>query len=285
MKEYFFTKMTGAGNDFIVFDKKTYPYLTLSPELIQQLCDRHYGIGADGVMVIGADPLEGETYAMDYYNADGSSGSLCGNGSRCAAKFIAQRDEKFNFSLKSAGKFLDAQVNEKNVKIELEQPQKIKTNFKVKLSGSKGQMITAHFADTGSPHVVIDIANIEQIPGNVESGYRFINQVPVYELGREIRNLPEFVGGTNVNFIQKTNKTIYIRTYERGVENETLACGTGSVAAAIISSIIYSIDSPIELITAGGDTLMVSFSKNGNEFSNICLSGPAEVTFTGQVSF
>jgi len=285
MKEYFFTKMTGAGNDFIVFDKKTYPYLTLSPELIQQLCDRHYGIGADGVMVIGADPIEGETYAMDYYNADGSTGSLCGNGSRCAAKFIAQRDEKFNFSLKSAGKLLGAQVNEKNVKIELEQPQKIKTHFKVKLSGSKGQMITAHFADTGSPHVVIDIANIEQIPGNAESGFRFINQVPVYELGREIRNLPEFVSGTNVNFIQKTNKTIYIRTYERGVENETLACGTGSVAAAIISSIIYSIDSPIELITAGGDTLKVSFSKNGNEFSNICLSGPAEVSFTGQVSF
>lgn len=285
MKEYFFTKMTGAGNDFIVFDKKTYPNVLLTPEIIQNLCDRHYGIGADGVMVIGDKSMGVESYLMDYYNADGSLGSLCGNGSRCAAKFISLRDNQFSFRIKSAGKLLEADVTDKVVKIEFERPEKIKTHFKVKLSGTKRQMVTAHFADTGSPHVVIDIANIEQIPGNPESGFRFISHVPVYELGREIRNLPEFIGGTNVNFIQRTDKAIYIRTYERGVENETLACGTGSVAAAIISSIIYSIDSPIELITAGGDTLSVTFSKIGKEFSNICLSGPAEVTFTGHVSF
>ncbi|HED06580.1 MAG TPA: hypothetical protein ENI57_00495, partial [Ignavibacteria bacterium] len=159
-------------------------------------------------------------------------------------------------------------------------PQKIKLNFKVKAAE---QLITANYADTGSPHVVIKINDVLEDPLNPLSNYDQLLEFPVYEIGKEIRNLPEFApGGTNVNFIKIVNDSILIRTYERGVENETLACGTGSVAAAVIGNLVDGLEPPIKLITKSGEHLTVDFKNNNTNIENISLTGSAKIIFIGE---
>jgi len=230
MKKLVFTKMSGSGNDFIVIDRKLNPGLLLTAEFIAGLCHRRNAIGADGVLVI--EDSANYNFIMNYFNADGSTGSLCANGARCAIRFASESGRLKNDSarflsndIEYTGKILPDGM----IQFFLNSPKKIKYNFKVKAAN---QLITAHFADTGSPHIVIRL-NDEQ------NGFDFLKSlhtVPVEELGREIRYLPEFSpGGTNVNFISVADGAIRIRTYERGVEAETLSCGTGSVAAALVA--------------------------------------------------
>jgi diaminopimelate epimerase len=283
MKEIWFTKLNGAGNDFILFDNKKNPDLELTNSFIRQICDRRKGIGADGVLQIF--DFEGYAFDMKYFNADGSTGVLCGNGARCALKYgyVSGRIGKDLVKFRANGIDYTGKIqDEKNVKFFFNPPVNPKYNFKVKTAG---QLITASFIDTGSPHLVIKIEDIFKNPARADSFYKNIEDVPVYELGKELRNSPDFApGGTNVNFIQVNENGIKIRTFERGVENETLACGTGSVAAALISSVNENLKPPFKLLTKGGDQLAVDFDIENQSVKNLSLTGPAEITFNGELS-
>ncbi len=279
MEKVFFTKMSGAGNDFVFIDNKLNPDFSLTPEKIKKICDRHFGIGADGVIVI--DDGAGYDFIMKYFNADGSTGSLCANGARCSIWFAKTsgrlKTDKANFF--SGGKDYTGEViGEELIKFNLNPPAKIKFNFKVK---AFGQLITAHYADTGSPHVVVKISDVQAVP-NTNKFFANIDDFPVHRIGREIRYSQDFApSGTNVNFVDVVNNEIMIRTYERGVENETLACGTGSVAAAIICSVTDKLIPPITLKTFGGDKLIVNFEVENQRVKNPSITGPAKIIFSG----
>jgi diaminopimelate epimerase len=281
MEKVFFTKMSGAGNDFVIIDNLKNPDISLTPEKIIRVCNRRTGIGADGLITVANKGTA--DFEMDYYNADGSTGSLCANGARCAIKFafLSQRlkNKRANFlanGVSYSGEVIDNEL----VKFNLNPPQKIKYNFKIKASG---QLISANYVDTGSPHVVIKISDVLKNPNNSDSFYDDLKDFPVFKLGKEIRYLPEFSEGTNVNFIMIDEGEINIRTYERGVEDETLACGTGSVAAAFICYATDKLKPPITLNTRGGNKLIVNFEVENQKVKNLSLTGPAEIIFEGWV--
>ena len=275
MEKIIFTKMSGAGNDFVLLDKKLNEKLRITKEFIRKICDRRNGIGADGLIAIE----DGTTndFNMIYYNADGSTGSLCANGARCAILFASNTgrlDSKSAHFFSNDIEYKGEIISNSEIKFYMNPPKKIKYNFKIKAGG---KLLNAHFADTGSPHVVIDINETE---GFLTS----LDYVPVEALGREIRHLPEFSpDGTNINFINVEGKIIHIRTYERGVEAETLACGTGSVAAALIAHITHKIHPPVELLTKGNEKLFVNFDVENLKVRNLSLTGPAKIVFTGEM--
>ena len=283
MENISFTKMSGAGNDFIVIDKSLNPGISFANGVINRLCDRRNGIGADGVILISSS--NGYDFAMDYYNADGSTGTLCGNGARCSILFAGNsgklKGKNVRFvsnDIEYSGEFLDNGL----IKFNLNQPKDIRKDIIVKSMGSN---IPASYVHTGSPHVVILFDDMLEKLNDKMSEKSFDN-FPVVQIGREIRNLPEFApGGTNVNFINIVdNKDIYIRTYERGVEDETLACGTGSVAAAVISNLKFGIKSPVALITRGKEKLIVDFKIDKENFIDLSLTGPAKEIYKGEIS-
>ncbi len=275
-----FHKYSGAGNDFILFSEKENPSLTLTPEFIRKICRRRLNIGADGVLYI----KETKEYDFDvtYYNADGSTGSLCGNGARCAIRFAVTSEITSSNRVKftSLNKIYSGELLDKNtVKFELNPPENIKLNFDIDFEGTN---ITAHFADTGSPHTVFFFDKLKeelQLGKNLE-----FENLDVIGIGKKIRFHKRFApGGTNVNFVKIENGLLKIRTYERGVEDETLACGTGSVAAAVISKLMFGINSPITLVTKSNKHLTVEFDYNKEQFSNVNLIGPAEEIFIGTI--
>jgi diaminopimelate epimerase len=283
MEKIYFVKMSGAGNDFIVFDRKNNPGLNLNSDSIKKFCDRRNGIGADGVITI-SDSTE-QNFVMDYYNSDGSSGALCGNGARCAVKYAEFSGRLNNGCAKFlannilySGKVLEGS----EVQIYLNSPTKFKNRFKVKAAN---QLITASYINTGAPHVVIKIEDILWDPKDLNSSFSNLDEVPVFEIGREIRYLNDFAPeGTNVNFIKTEDGKVHIRTYERGVESETLACGTGAVAAAFSGFVNDNLIPPIYLKTRGGDELAVDFKTEGNKIKEVSLTGPAKIIFTGEIS-
>lgn len=275
MEKFIFTKMSGAGNDFIVIDRNNNQDLIVDAKFVQYVCDRRNGIGADGLITI--ENSIDYNFIMNYYNADGSTGSLCANGARCAVRFASVSNRMDN----NTADFLSNGIHYKgvvesssNIKFYLNSPNKIKYNFKVK---ADGKFFNAHFADTGSPHVIIDLAENEEFLTS-------LGKVPVESLGREIRKLNEFKpDGTNVNFIYVKDNIVYIRTYERGVEAETMACGTGSVAAALICFVNHKLSSPIEIIPKSNEKLFVNFDVENSKVKNLSLTGPAKVVFTGEM--
>lgn len=283
MNEIYFYKLTGAGNDFVFIDKNQNPEIHLSASQIKKICDRRFGIGADGVIFI--KDIEHYDFEMLYYNADGSTGSLCANGARCAIWFAEKTNRLNNRKAKfisNSSVYSGEVISDELIRFNFNPPTKAKFNFRIK---AVDQLIRADFIDTGSPHVVIEISEILKDPENPFSNYQKISEVPVYQLGREIRYHKDFTpDGTNVNFYQLSNDKIYIRTYERGVEDETLACGTGSVAVAISAFVNKKISLPISLITWGGDTLIVNFDVENQKFNNVALTGPAKIVFEGKIS-
>lgn len=283
MKNFEYTKINGAGNDFVLIDLADNPGLELNVEEIRKICDRENGIGADGLLLIGnSSELD---FEMSYYNADGTSGTLCGNGARCAIKY-AEISKRLSYKsaefLSNGEKFSGEILSDSVVKFYLNSPAMVKTKFKVK---AYNQLITAHYADTGSPHVVIFINEVLRDPGNLKSSFTDLESFPVGEIGSEVRYLPEFAPiGVNVNFIQLENDKIYIRSYEKGVEAETLACGTGAVAAAIILSILHKKNAPVKLITKSSEELIVNFEEENQTFVNVSLTGPVEIELKGNYS-
>ena len=281
MRNVTFKKFSGAGNDFILIDKEEFPGLVLSESQIQKICDRRRGIGADGILLV--DKLDGFDFSMRYYNSDGTLGSLCGNGARCAIKYasLSGKIKKITHFECNYEKFKGEIISDNLIKFYFNNPTKIKRNFKLKVMN---QIINASFADTGSPHVVVLINDVLKNPKDLKSNFDNLSGFPVVELGNEIRYHKDFKpDGVNVNFIALDKELLHIRTFERGVENETYACGTGSVASAIIASMNYNLVAPIELKTFGGDILTVDFNKDHDGVSNVSLTGPAEMVFSGEI--
>jgi len=255
-----FYKYQGAGNDFILLDNRK-EQIKLSQEQIESLCDRHFGIGADGLMLLNSHWEH--DFEMVYFNSDGKEGSMCGNGGRCIVRFafdlgIIENDTEF---IATDGKH-HAHVNEDKHLVKLKM---IDVN---KLSINENET----FLNTGSPHHISFEKNIDQIDVNNK--------------GKEIRDSKQYApNGTNVNFVEYLPDTIKVRTFERGVENETLACGTGAVASAISVAAKYKTEEQPLKIEMPGGTLFVYFNQVSNFiYNNIWLEGPANRVFKGQIN-
>lgn len=268
-----FTKYHGTGNDFIIIDnrKKVFvPPAEQEKAMIALLCHRHYGVGADGLILIDEDAAE--DFRMHYYNSDGKMGSLCGNGSRCAAAFASH----FIFPGRQQFRFRAVDgIHEAS----LINPHPLRPIVSVTLNPVKYPLRVSpdnYIVDTGSPHWVRFV--------------RELNKVDVISLGRKIRHAKEWApGGINVNFVEESGKNVLsVRTYERGVEEETLSCGTGVTAAAIAAWAHHPGEvarSANEIHTPGGK-LEVSFHSPDtqyNHFHNINLKGPAQFVFRGEM--
>ncbi len=269
-----FIKMNGAGNDFILIDKSKNIDLKLSKKLIKQICSRKRGIGADGVLII--KPGKKYDFKLEYFNSDASTGTLCGNGARCSIKYAA---DNYNIKMNTIRFFFNKHIykgkviDDENIKFFLDVNDNIKQNLQIKFGKQK---IFGKFINTGSPHVVINWDDIKSI---VKDDFNSFN---VKDFGREVRFAKLFEpNGTNVNFIKLTKQKNYIRTYERGVEDETLACGTGVVAASIVALEVLKRKSPIEFSTYGGDTLKVDCKKIKQKKRKISLTGPAKINYIG----
>jgi len=218
---------------------------------------------------------------MRYYNSDGTTGSLCGNGARCAirfAQFTKITDNKFVRFLSNDKEYSGNILAEGKTKVNFNTPAKIILNNTIKVAG---QLVKSSFIDTGSPHVIINIEDVLKDPADKSSNYSDLTTFPVFNLGKEIRYdfSPE---GTNVNFIKIIGNKVHIRTYERGVEDETLSCGTGATASALAAHFLYDMNSPVSLVTKGKDILTVDFSANGQIITGLSLTGPVKITFTGE---
>ncbi|MCX5708075.1 MAG: diaminopimelate epimerase [Candidatus Omnitrophica bacterium] len=270
-KKIDFDKLEGAGNDFVLIDNRVYKISStkLLQALARKMCDRKLGAGADGLLVLERSRVA--DVRMRIINADGSEAEMCGNGARCFAyNFARQKKALNNFSLALETKagIVKAQVFKDNVKINLTPPKDLKLDIPLKVSG---RTIKVNVINTGVPHAVIFVQGLDKID--------------VQTLGCEIRNHRYFApAGTNVNFVEVLNRdSMRIRTYERGVEAETLACGTGSTAAALITSIKMNknIDK-INVHTAGGEILKISFNKSKNSFSDVWLEGRARLVYRGE---
>jgi diaminopimelate epimerase len=270
MAKLSFVKMNGAGNDFVLLDNRA-GALQLDGATIARLCDRHRGVGADGVLML--EPArEGADHRMRYYNADGGEAEMCGNGARCFARFaktIAGANGAVSFET-PAGVIRAEFLAGERVRIEMVTPNNFLPNLSLTVEGATH---TVHAINTGVPHACVFVDDLEH--------------TPVVRLGRALRLHPEFAPkGANANFIRVLNpRAIAIRTYERGVEDETLACGTGVTASALIFAALNGATSPIDVTVRGGDTLEVGFvpgAKPG-EFTSVTLCGPADFVFAGEI--
>jgi diaminopimelate epimerase len=262
-----FTKMNGAGNDFILFDNRA-GEIDLNRNQIAHLCDRHRGIGADGILLL-EKPTNRADFRMRYFNADGGEAEMCGNGARCFARFankVAGQKEKISFETPAG--VISAEFKGDLVTLRMTEPTDLRLNVDLSMPAENK---TVHFINSGVPHVVIPVAKIDD--------------ADVRRVGAAIRCHKMFSpNGANVNFMEKRGPNkIAIRTYERGVEDETLACGTGIVASALIFAASEGCKGPVTVLARGGDELQVSFGKTGDQFRNVTLTGPAEFVFEGTI--
>ena len=263
-----FAKMNGAGNDFVMMDNRLQK-IRLTREQIVGLCDRHRGVGADGVLLLIPCASGRADWAWEFYNSDGSEGEMCGNGARCFARFVQRcAGVQGGFTFETGAGVIRAEFHGDRVTVNLTDPKDLRLNEQVRLSTGAQ---TIHSVNTGVPHAVLYVPDTD--PVEVEA------------LGREIRRHPHFAPrGTNVNFVQVLGPgEIRIRTYERGVEGETLACGTGVSAAALIASRVNHFSSPVRIQVRGGEQLEVSFVEKDGKFSDVRLTGPAAFAFEGRV--
>ncbi len=262
-----FTKMNGAGNDFLLVDNRDQK-VRLGRAEIKKLCDRHRGIGADGIMLLIPSRTGKADWAWEFFNSDGSPGEMCGNGARCFARFVQKRaGMNRDFTFETVAGIISAHFHGDRVTVNLTQPKNLRLNEQVPLS--TGQQ-TVHSLNTGVPHAVLFVPDADK--------------AMVQQLGPEIRRHPHFgSSGTNVNFVQILGQNhIRVRTFERGVEGETLACGTGVSASALVASALHRFSSPVRVQVQGGDELEVSFVQNNGEFGGVQLTGPAEFVFEGR---
>jgi diaminopimelate epimerase len=262
-----FSKMNGAGNDFVMVDNRVGD-LHLAPDQIAKICDRHRGVGADGVLGL-ARASNGADFRMRYYNADGGEAEMCGNGARCFARYASRvAGPKEQLSFETPAGVIGATLQGELVRLEMSEPRDLRMGVTIPLPD---RQVAAHFVNSGVPHVVVLVDDLEN--------------VDVRGIGSAIRRHELFAPkGANVNFLrERGERQIAIRTYERGVENETLACGTGVVASALIFAALKNVSSPIEVLVRGGNELQVGFEKTGDRFSNVTLTGPADFVFEGTI--
>ncbi|MEW6096724.1 MAG: diaminopimelate epimerase [bacterium] len=264
MNKISFTKMVASGNDFVVIDNRA-GMIEVTPGLVRKICQRKLGVGADGVLIVERSKVA--NFKMRIINSDGTEAEMCGNGGRCIAKFaqvkeIAKNEMKFE----TLAGIIEAQVTDNRARVRLTNPINLILSKKVQLKDTK---VTVHCLNTGVPHAVLITEEIEK--------------AGVVELGRQIRWHSDFApAGTNVNFIQPLdNQTIKIRTYERGVEDETLACGTGSAASACLASILGLVKPPVKMITKSEEILEIDFEMMGENITNLYLTGDVQMVYEG----
>ena len=272
MKNISFYKISAAGNDFILIDNREGVLPKDVSSMAARLCNRKFAIGADGLIILEKSKMA--DFKMRFFNSDGSAAEMCGNGARSLARFahkIGAAQKQMSFET-DAG-IVSAEILKNNVRVGLSQPKDIRLDFVLKVDKME---FNASFINTGVPHTVIYVNDIEK--------------ADVENIGRDVRNHKEFMpSGTNVNFVQvKDSHTLLVRTYERGVEAETLACGTGATASAVVSGIKKLVVPPVDCITRGGYTLSVTYKLNDSgdlisPVDNVFLEGPADIAFSGEI--
>lgn len=260
-----FVKMSGAGNDFVVADNRSGQFRA-EPAVVARICDRRFGVGADGLLLV--EPSKTADFFMRYYNADGSEAEMCGNGARCIARFYSERCDtaKRELRFETRAGLIEATVGGEHVRLKLSKPYDVRLHQSIHLKGGTREY---HFVNTGVPHAVFftDDADREMIQ----------------DVGAEIRHHKDFAPrGTNVDWVQRRGgNAIRVRTYERGVEAETLACGTGVVASGIVAHLVHDVPLPVKVTVQSGRILEVNFSRDGEDFRDVTLAGPAEYAFEG----
>ncbi len=262
-----FTKVSGAGNDFVLIDDRLSKLPVGLSRLATTVCSRPFGVGADGLLILRASSKA--DFGMLYYNADGSHGGMCGNGGRCIARYAYLKGISPSKLTFDALDFIyKAEVRGESVRLLMKNPNEYKEILQI---DSPLGRFGASFINTGSPHVIL----FENSIANVDVG----------GIGRVIRNHELFrPEGTNVNFVQiKGRNSIALRTYERGVEGETLACGTGAVAAAVVSALKNFVPSQVQVLVKSGETLTVGF--NAQTLTEVYLEGSAHMVFDGTISY
>ena len=264
-----FWKLEGAGNDFLGLDGRAGGF-KLKRQQIADLCDRRRGVGADGVLVVEKPKVRGADFRMRYYNSDGGEAEMCGNGARCFALLArAVSGRKGNvLRIQTQAGLVTLQIRGQEVQVSMTEPTKLRLGRKLVVAGRK---LAVDFLNTGVPHAVLFV--------------RSVRSIDVAKQGRAIRYHSAFApSGTNVNFVEiGRGNRIHVRTYERGVEGETLACGTGVVAASILSNLRRGLRPPIQVATRGGDNVRVGFSMENGHARKVTLQGPARIVYTGVI--
>ncbi|MEK9629699.1 MAG: diaminopimelate epimerase [Nitrospinota bacterium] len=259
-----FTKMSGSGNDFVVIDNRV-PVMEDSQKVdfVKRVCDRKMSVGADGVIFV--ENSDKADIKWDFYNDDGSSAEMCGNGGRCVARYAVEKGIAPNeLTLETIAGIIEAKVDGKMVRVKLTAPENLKQDIVADFNGTQYEIDSLN---TGVPHAIIYSDNVEN--------------VNVKEVGNGIRFHDVFApAGTNVNFVEKVgDHDLKIRTYERGVEDETLACGTGTVASALLSSYKNMVKPPVKVETRGGEILKVDFDPSNG--SDVFLEGLTRISYEG----
>ncbi len=256
--QFLFYKYHGTGNDFVILDNRTGTYDAITPKQVKFICERRFGIGADGLMLLKLK--DGYDFEMVYYNADGNPSSMCGNGGRCLVKFahdVGLRKLTYKF-IASDGDH-EAELDGKMVRLKMKDVEAVDEHS------------TYAVLNTGSPHYVKFVSDLQATNVTVA--------------GKAIRNSDEFAAeGINVNFVENTgDDSIAVRTFERGVEDETLSCGTGVTAASLLSAHNDRGFNRVEVKTLGGN-LSVEFNKNSDHhFTDVWLCGPATFVYKGEI--
>lgn len=264
-----FSKYSGCGNDFLLFDNRFQLFPAGNKALIARLCHRQRGVGADGIILL-ENSLTAD-FKMRIFNSDGSEAEMCGNGIRCLMKFIQElgfADEKY--VVETMNERIPLFHENDEISVKMPSPTEISWSTPLSLNGNTWKI---HFLNTGVPHAVIFVGDVLE--------------VDLETIAPKIRFHPQFAPkGTNVNFValHTHSQKIFLRTYERGVEQETLACGTGAVASAIAAAKIHGITSPIHVQTKSQECLKIAFHQDAESvFSNIIMTGPATFVFSGKI--
>jgi len=263
-----FCKMSGSGNDFILIDNRQ-KILDADHlgDFVLRVCTRKVSVGADGLLLI--EPSDRVHFRWRFFNSDGSEAEMCGNAGRCAARFAVLKGiapEKLSFETLAG--IIEAEVYGRRVKLQMVRPFGLHLDLLVAIDGEEHSL---HFINTGVPHAVEIVQTA--------------SDVPVKELGRKVRFHPRFQpAGTNANFVQIIDRgNLKVRTYERGVEDETLACGTGAVASALIAAAKGLVDSPVAAKTSGGEVLNVYFQRQADGSERVFLEGDTRVVYEGEL--
>ncbi len=252
-----FSKLNGSGNDFLLVDNRNGVMKGIDlPRFAGKVCDRSRSVGADGIIFL--ERSRRADFRWNFFNADGSVAEMCGNGGRCAARYASERRiTGRTMAFETLAGLIRAEVTGRRVKLQMTAPGSLAVDRTLTL---RGKRLRYSFLDTGVPHVVLFVPHIERID--------------LVGIGRGIRRHRAFAPrGTNVNFVQVRNGTVWARTYERGVEGETLACGTGAVACGILSAVHGFARPPVTVRTRGGEELLIHFDPGKKDFGDVYLEG------------
>ncbi|MGN0680805.1 MAG: diaminopimelate epimerase [Candidatus Fimisoma sp.] len=271
-----FWKMNGAGNDFIIINnmdrsiaEDRWPYIA------RTLCQRHMSIGADGMMVVTESTGDAD-YRMMFFNSDGSMGEMCGNGARCIARYgyengLAGEVQKIETT---AGIIYGQRIDKRMYRVRLNDPSVIIPHMKIDVDGREYECAYVELGDPGLPHVAVPVINLREY-----------DESELFRLGRKIRNHPEFTKGANVNFYEITGPDrIYERTYERGVEDFTYACGTGTGSVVTILTLRGAVSGKKVRVEVAGGELIIDAEREGKKIKNLYLTGPTNIVAKGEVT-